>query len=71
MTDKENPLEKLMTLQEVADYLQIKERTIYQWAQMDKIPGFKLGSAWRFKKSELDLWIEEQKRNTPRKDKQA
>lgn len=70
MSDKETHPEKLMTLQEVADYLQIKERTIYQWAQTGKIPGFKLGSAWRFKKDDLDLWIEEQKRNTPRKDKQ-
>ncbi|MDZ4057649.1 MAG: helix-turn-helix domain-containing protein [Polynucleobacter sp.] len=69
MSDKETPPDKLMTLQEVADYLQIKERTIYQWAQNGKIPGFKLGSAWRFKKADLDLWIEEQKRNTPRKDK--
>lgn len=70
MADKDIPPEKLMTLQEVADYLQIKERTIYLWAQTGKIPGFKLGSAWRFKKDDLDLWIEEQKRNTPRKDKQ-
>lgn len=71
MEEKERTPEKLMTLQEVADYLQIKERTIYQWAQLGKIPGFKLGNIWRFKREDIDTWIEEQKQNTPRKKKET
>lgn len=58
--------ERLMTLQDVAEYLQIKERTIYSWVQNGKIPGFKLGNTWRFKREDIDLWIEERKRDTPR-----
>lgn len=58
--------EKLMTIQDVAEYLQIKERTIYSWVQNGKIPGFKLGNTWRFKREDIDLWIEERKRDTPR-----
>ena len=55
-----------MTLQEVAEYLQIKERTIYDWAQKGQIPAFKLGNVWRFKREDIDLWIEERKKDTPR-----
>ncbi len=58
--------DQLMTLSDVAGYLQIKERTIYLWAQQDKIPSFKLGNTWRFKREDIDLWIEERKRETPR-----
>lgn len=58
--------EHLMTLKDVAEYLQIKERPMYQWAQQGKTPGFKLGNEWRFKKADIDMWIEERKRETPR-----
>lgn len=37
--------DRFLTLQEVADLLKIKERTIYQWGTIGKIPGFKLGNA--------------------------
>lgn len=61
--------EKLMSLAEVAEYLNLKERTIYQWSQQGKIPSFKLGTVWRYRKEDIDLWIEEQRRNTPRSKK--
>jgi nitrogen PTS system EIIA component len=60
------PPDRLMTLPQVAQYLQMKKRTIYQWAKSGKIPSFKLGNVWRFRRAELDHWIEEQRRNTPR-----
>lgn len=56
-----------MSLSEIAEYLNLKERTIYQWSQQGKIPSFKLGNVWRYSKEDIDLWIEEQKRNTPRR----
>lgn len=62
--------DRFLTLQEVADLLKIKERTIYQWAQLGKIPGFKLGNAWRFDRDDIEVWIEEQKQKSPRKDKE-
>ncbi len=57
-----NNLEQIMTLQEVSEYLKIKERTIYGWVTCGKIPAFKLGNAWRFRRSELEEWIDK-KRN--------
>ena len=52
---------ELMTLPEVAQYLGLAERTIYLWAQLGRLPAFKLGSSWRFRKSEVDGWLETQR----------
>jgi excisionase family DNA binding protein len=53
MSDKD----KIMTLEEVAEYLRVKPQTIYTWAQEKKIPAAKLGKEWRFKKSMIDKWF--------------
>ncbi len=50
-----------MTLPQVAAYLGLAERTIYLWAQQGKIPAFKLGSAWRFRRIDVDSWLETQR----------
>ena len=50
-------------LQQVAEYLQVKPLTIYQWAREDKIPAIKIGRIWRFKKEAIDNYLEEQLRN--------
>ena len=49
-------------MKELADYLKIAEKTAYRFASEGKVPGFKVGSAWRFRKSEIDRWISEQER---------
>ena len=49
--------DKIMTLEEVAEYLRLKPQTIYSWAQEKKIPAAKLGKEWRFKKSIVDNWF--------------
>ncbi len=51
--------DKIMTLEEVAEYLRLKPQTIYTWAQEKKIPAAKLGKEWRFKKSMIDKWFNE------------
>ncbi len=56
----------LMTIDEVAKYLRMKKVTIYKHAQEGKVPGFKVGSKWRFKKSTVDKWITD-KENSNRK----
>lgn len=50
----------IITIKEVAEYLKIKEKTAYSLAASGDIPGFKVGGAWRFKKSEIDKWINKQ-----------
>jgi len=49
--------DRIMTLEEVAEYLRLKPQTIYTWAQGKKIPAAKLGKEWRFKKSVIDKWF--------------
>lgn len=49
-----------MTVDELAKYLRMKKVTIYKHAQEGKLPGFKVGSTWRFKKATIDRWIEAQ-----------
>jgi len=55
---------EILTLKEVAAYLRLAERTVYLYAQNGKLPGIKIGSAWRFRRSELDRWLDEQRRIT-------
>ena len=51
----------MLTLKEVAAYLKLAEKTAYRLASEGKLPGFKVGGSWRFKREELELWIECQK----------
>lgn len=55
--------EEIMTLKEVALYLKLTEKTAYRLAAEKKLPGFKVGGSWRFKRVDLEKWIEDQKRN--------
>ncbi len=50
----------IMLIKELANYLKIAEKTAYRFASEGKIPGFKVGAAWRFRKSEIDQWIKNQ-----------
>ena len=45
---------KILTAKEVAAYLQLTEITIYKYATEGKIPGYKIGSRWRFEKEKID-----------------
>ena len=51
---------EIMTLEEVAEYLRVSERTVYDWAQKGEIPCGKLGTAWRFKRIEIEAWVDRQ-----------
>lgn len=51
--------EKWVSIEEAAEHLGIKPGTIRGWIQKDKgIPAHKVGKQWKFKLSELDLWVE-------------
>lgn len=50
----------IMTIKEVSEYLKLAEKTAYRLAAQGDIPGFKIGGSWRFRKSEIDAWIDKQ-----------
>ena len=54
-------MDKWLTLEQIAEYLQMSESSIYKMAQGDKIPAYKVGRQWRFKKEEIDKWVEKNK----------
>lgn len=49
--------DEILTIEEVATYLKAGKRTVYRLASSGKIPAFKLGGTWRFRRAELDQWI--------------
>ncbi|MFH1338874.1 MAG: helix-turn-helix domain-containing protein [Candidatus Omnitrophota bacterium] len=52
--------ENLMTISELADYLRVTRRTIYEWLKWKKIPAVRLVGQWRFKKAKIEEWLEQQ-----------
>jgi excisionase family DNA binding protein len=49
-----------MTIEELASYLRVTRRTIYDWLKHNKIPAVKLIGQWRFRKEKIDAWIQKQ-----------
>ncbi len=47
----------VMTVKEVAEYLRVNQRTVYRLAVDRKLPGFKVGTSWRFERAAIDSWI--------------
>jgi len=54
------PDNEILTIEEVASYLRLKPQTIYKWAQEKRIPAAKLGKEWRFRRSAIDRWLDDQ-----------
>ncbi|GGP66793.1 methylation-associated defense system helix-turn-helix domain-containing protein MAD1 [Shewanella saliphila] len=63
--------DQILTLKEVAIYLKLTDKTAYRLASEGKLPGFKVGGSWRFKREDLDAWIEVQKLNKPKASSRA
>ena len=56
-----------LTIKELANYLKVKQSTVYNWVNHDRIPVFKVVGQWRFKRTEIDEWI---KSNNNKKNRQ-
>jgi excisionase family DNA binding protein len=49
-----------LTTKEVAEYLRVNPYTVYRLVAQRKLPAFKVGSQWRFKRTVLDHWLKKQ-----------
>jgi len=58
---EERNMNAVITVREVAEYLNVDAKTIYRMVQRGDLPGFKVSGAWRFKREDIDKWIEKQK----------
>ena len=50
--------ERLLTVKDLAEYLQVSERTVYRLLKGHEVPYVKVGKQWRFKKQMIDGWLE-------------
>jgi len=55
---------EVMNIRDAAQYLGISADTLYKYVSEEKIPAFKLGNRWKFKKTILDAWMERQSLNS-------
>ncbi len=61
---------EVMNIRQASQYLGVSADTLYKYVGEQKIPAFKLGNRWRFKKSKLDQWMEDKSNLTQVKSKQ-
>lgn len=52
--------DRLMTVKQVAGYLNVNERTVLKLIADGALPGMKVGNQWRFRKAMIDVWLDDQ-----------
>jgi excisionase family DNA binding protein len=56
--------ETFLTTEEVLEYLQVNLRTVYRLIKAGKIPAVRVGRQWRFRKTDIDAWLDSQRPGT-------
>ena len=54
--------DEILTLPDVARLLKVADKTVYTMVQQAQLPAFKVRGQWRFKRIDIDHWIEKQKK---------
>lgn len=49
---------EVMTIDDLAAYLQVSKSSLYRLVQDGKVPGHKVGKHWRFRRATIDLWLD-------------
>lgn len=57
--------DEIMTLKEVAQLLKVAEKTLYTMAQNKELPAFKVRGQWRFRRQDINHWIDQQTERKP------
>lgn len=50
--------DRWLSVDEIGDYLGIKRDTVYKWISEKGMPAHKIGRLWKFKKDQVDAWVE-------------
>ncbi|MEZ6212174.1 MAG: helix-turn-helix domain-containing protein [Phycisphaerales bacterium] len=53
---------QVMTIDDLAAYLQVAKSTLYKLAQEGKVPGQKVGKHWRFRREAIDTWLDQREK---------
>jgi excisionase family DNA binding protein len=62
MTQETKARTRLMTTREVLVYLRVTPRTVYRLIREGDLPAVRMGGRWRFRRADLDGWLERQRR---------
>lgn len=54
--------QQVMTIDELAAYLQVAKSTLYKLAQEGRVPAQKVGKHWRFRKEAIDRWLDQREK---------
>jgi excisionase family DNA binding protein len=65
VTSKLPAHDAFLTTEEVLEYLQVNLRTVYRLIKTKSIPAVRVGRQWRFKKQDIDAWLEGRKGGAP------
>lgn len=55
--EAQSPTEQWVSVEQIAQHLNVKAFTIYKWLERKHMPAHKVGRLWRFKISEIDQWV--------------
>jgi excisionase family DNA binding protein len=58
-----NQPERWMSVTEIAEHLGVSKETVYRWLEKEKIPAHRVGKLWKFKASEIDEWVTNDRAN--------
>lgn len=50
--------DRWLSVDEIGEYLGIKRDTVYKWVNEKNMPAHKIGRLWKFKKEQIDKWVE-------------
>lgn len=50
--------DRWLSVDEIGTYLGIKRDTVYKWISVRSMPAHKIGRLWKFKKEQVDKWVE-------------
>lgn len=53
------PSSNLFTVEDIADWLRLSQKTVYGWLRSGDLPGVKIGQVWRIKEEDLMQFIED------------
>jgi len=55
-------VEKLLTIQQLSELIQVSPKTIYQWTHIGYVPYYKLPKGIRFRQQEVEIWLKRKKK---------
>jgi excisionase family DNA binding protein len=57
--------QEVLTVKEICDLLQVHQTTVYKLVRQGRIPSFRIGTDWRFRKDLIERWMAEQTMGAP------